>query len=150
MTRQEEIDTMKGYRDMPKYEVEPSSTTCKEGLPEPEPWTFTLVEREFLEDENVEDSEDFNWVCVFECPDCGHHAFEEVKVNVTTVGKVTCVDGTGELDYYGWDTLGGFVARFECENCDYSLVDRHGRTITDPMTLRDYLIAQHRARKDAE
>jgi rubredoxin len=132
---------------MTKYEIPPSSTTCAEGLPVPDPWVWTVIE----EGERAgRTEENFNWADTFECPDCGHQGFEEIKVNVTTAGKVTCVDGTGELECDSWVHLGGFVARYECENCDYSLIDADGRTITDPYDLREYLIAQHRARKDAE
>lgn len=144
MMRQEEIDTMKGYRDMTEYKVELSSIICAEGLPAPEPWVWTIEEGERV---GITD-ENFNWADTFECPDCGHQGFEEIKVNVTTAGKVTCVDRTGEIECDSWDFLGGFVARYECEMCDYSLIDADGRTITDPYDLREYLMAQYEAREE--
>jgi hypothetical protein len=137
---------------MVDYEVEPYSTiSCPENLPEPEPWDWTIVEggERILAEGVGMTEENFNWAGTFECPDCGHKVFEEIKVNVTTAGRVACVDGTGELECDTWEHLGGFVARFECADCDYSLIDRDGRTITDPYDLREYLMAQHEARKDA-
>lgn len=67
----------------------------------------------------------------FTCPKCGGHGIEEVMAEVTVASLCIVTqakDGTVDVRYKEQSNEGGFVDRYQCAGCGFTIIDEEELT----------------------